>query len=86
MAAVALPRYRGVGEYALPGVAFTVDCRSEGQYISVECQTGAHHGCPGGIRDASGAQVLVCDCPVPTCDCCRPLQLHAVPDLEITNG
>jgi hypothetical protein len=82
VSAVPLPNYRATGEFMLPGIAFTVDCRSEGgQYISVECQAGAHHGCPGGIRETGGAQALVCDCPAVGCDCRRPLRLHAVPDL-----
>ncbi|GAA1161083.1 hypothetical protein F4556_005162 [Kitasatospora gansuensis] len=79
MTAVSLPNYRVDGEFALPGVAFTVDCRRDGQYISVECQAGAHHGCPGGIRETAGSPALVCDCPVSTCACCRPLRLHLVP-------
>ncbi|GAA1195096.1 hypothetical protein F4556_005225 [Kitasatospora gansuensis] len=76
MTTAALPDYRATGPFVLPGVAFTVDCRRDGQYISVECQAGAHHGCPGGIRETAGTPALVCDCPVITCACRRPLRLH----------
>lgn len=84
MSVVPLPSYQPQGRFRQPGIAFTVDCRPEGgQYISVECQAGAHHGCPGGIRETGGAQALVCDCPVVGCDCCRRLRLHAVADPEV---
>lgn len=62
------------------GIAVTFDLREDGVYISAECQLGAHHGCPGGIRETAGTPAVICDCPVPTCACCRPLRLHVVPD------
>jgi hypothetical protein len=48
------------------------DTRKTGTYISAECQLGAHHGCPGGIRDEALAGVLVCCCTDSDCSCSRP--------------
>ncbi|GAA1191491.1 hypothetical protein GCM10009664_65890 [Kitasatospora gansuensis] len=62
-----------VGSAFTEGVAVTFDLRRNGIYTSAECQLGAHHGCPGGLRETGGAQALVCDCPAISCDCCRPL-------------
>ncbi|OKI14228.1 hypothetical protein A6A07_13845 [Streptomyces sp. CB03911] len=45
------------------------DTRKTGTYISAECQLGAHHGCPGGIRDEALAGVLVCRCSEEGCAC-----------------
>ncbi|MFI6446810.1 hypothetical protein [Kitasatospora sp. NPDC050543] len=47
------------------------DCRRDGQFITAECQFGAHWGCPGGIRDEAQARVLVCRCPQVGCSCNR---------------
>ncbi|WP_405359810.1 hypothetical protein OG535_13315 [Kitasatospora sp. NBC_00085] len=49
------------------------DTRQGGRYISAECQLGAHHGCPGGIRDEGRAVVLVCLCGDTGCACSRHL-------------
>lgn len=52
-------------------VRFDVD--RGGRYVSAECQLGAHHGCPGGIRDEARVPVLVCLCLTIGCACSRHL-------------
>jgi hypothetical protein len=52
-------------------IVLSFDCRKTGDYVSAECQLGAHHGCPGGIRDEGRAMVLVCRCPEESCTCSR---------------
>ena len=45
-----------------------------GQYQSAECQLGAHHACPGGVRrglDRGGIVPLLCCCTAPGCACAR---------------
>lgn len=64
-----------------PGLVVELDCRPAergGVYVSPECQLGAHHGCPGGIRDVARTTVLVCHCPAGTCDCYKPRPLTLV--------
>ncbi|NUP24155.1 MAG: hypothetical protein HOZ81_50485 [Streptomyces sp.] len=65
----------------LPGLVVELDCRPaerRGVYVSPECQLGAHHGCPGGIRETSGGTALACHCPAGTCDCYKPRPLTLV--------
>lgn len=43
------------------------------RYESAECQFGAHHACPGGIRKGTEGQGIVrlaCQCTATTCACC----------------
>jgi hypothetical protein len=54
-------------------IVIELDVRKGGWYVSAECQLGAHHGCPGGLWDQSGARALVCLCGSAGCSCSRNL-------------
>ena len=47
----------------------------EDRYQSAECQLGAHHACPGGVRKgtegAAGIVRLLCQCSAVACTCCQ---------------
>ncbi|MQS14427.1 hypothetical protein F7Q99_19715 [Streptomyces kaniharaensis] len=55
------------------GIVIRFDVGKAGRYVSAECQLDAHWACPGGIREVSGAVVLVCLCMEPLCACARHL-------------
>lgn len=54
-------------------IVIEIDVRRGGQYISAECQLGAHHGCPGGLRGEGGGCALLCLCGHLGCSCARHL-------------
>lgn len=58
---------------AAVGIVVRFEVGKAGRYISAECQLDAHWACPGGIREVSGALVLVCLCMGSTCACARHL-------------
>lgn len=57
--------------YCMPPVIIEI-VLDAGQYESAECQLGAHHACPGGVRrglDRGGIVPLLCCCTAPGCAC-----------------
>ncbi|GAA4981106.1 hypothetical protein [Kitasatospora paranensis] len=51
------------------------DLRLGGRYVTAECQLGAHHACPGGLRTETQIPIaeLRCRCVADGC-ACKPRQ------------
>ena len=54
-----------------PDLTIRLDVSRGGIYISAECQLGAHHGCPGGLRGDGRERALICYCREEACACNR---------------
>jgi hypothetical protein len=56
-------------------VVITFDLRPGGRYVTAECQLGAHHACPGGLRTATQMPIAAyrCRCVADGC-ACKPTQ------------
>lgn len=51
------------------GIVIGLDVYSEHGYVSAECQFGAHHACPGGLRGDTTHGDWICHCALSSCDC-----------------
>lgn len=78
---LARPDLRNVPEDVWPRTEETrelmvdLDLSLGGRYVTVQCQMGVHHACPGGLRTETQMlmQEFRCRCVEPGC-ACRPAQ------------